>query len=315
MRFLVTGGAGFIGSHTVEALVAQGHAVKVLDNLSTGNRDNLKELKGRVEFLQGDIVDSGICLRAMENVDHVIHLAAEISVIRSVEDPVHTHRVNIDGTVNLLEAARKSGVLSFVFASSCAVYGDAPSLPIQETSPVSPLSPYAVSKLTGEQYCTLYEKVYGLKTRAFRFFNVCGPRQEDSSPYASVIAVFTRRLLRSQPVTIFGDGEQSRDFIFVKDVVKSLIVAALHPDAFPERIYNLATGEGTSVNRLYDLLANYTQNQSPAQHAAARAGEIKHSLGSSRSFAERCAGLKQPYSPTPLREALDSIVRWYASKA
>ncbi len=313
MRFLITGGAGFIGSHTAELLLSQGHTVTVLDNLSTGKKENLAFDK-KVEFIEGDVKDKAACERAAKGQDGVIHLAAQVSVIHSLENPAHTHQVNIDGTLNLLEASRKAGAKSFVFASSCAVYGDNNQLPLMETATLKPLSPYAVSKLAGENYCGMYRQSHGLKTCVFRFFNIFGSRQDDTSPYSGVIAIFAKRLLASQGVTLFGDGNQTRDFLYVKDLVKVLTLAGSHPESFTGPAYNLCSGKQTTVNQLFAHLSKAAGKSVSTQFAPARTGEILHSLGSYQLYGKVADSLGAPFQPTPLEEGLRETVRWYASR-
>lgn len=311
LKCLVTGGAGFIGSHVTEALLEQGHSVTVLDNFSTGKRDNLAGL-GPVEIIEADILDREACARAMKGAQAVIHLAAQVSVAASMEDPAYTHLVNGEGTRRVLEAARLAGIEALAFASSCAVYGDTEELPLTEEAPTHPLSPYAQSKLEGELACA-QAREQGMKTKVFRFFNVFGPRQDDASPYSGVIAIFARRLLASRPVTIFGDGEQTRDFLPVKAVAAALVNAVTHPDAFPDSCYNLASGTQTSVRDLYAILSRACGTSTEVSHAPARAGEIRHSLGSAVRFRKRCEAASLPFPLPPLEEALRSTVRWYAS--
>src|SRR3990170_3898667 len=224
MNLLITGGAGFIGSHLVEHMLAAGNTVRVLDNLSTGKRENLPA-HSRLEFVLGDIRDRGLVLECVRDVQAIIHLAAVGSVQASVDDPTGTHATNFDGTLHLLEAARQEHVRRFLYASSASVYGDNTRLPLVEEEGLNPLSPYAADKLAGEYYLRFYHAKFGIETTAFRFFNIFGPRQDPSSPYSGVISIFIERVSRGEPVTIFGDGRQTRDFVYVGDLVKLLVQA------------------------------------------------------------------------------------------
>ncbi|WP_457567687.1 NAD-dependent epimerase/dehydratase family protein [Desulfurobacterium sp.] len=282
-RTLVTGGAGFIGSHLVEALVAQGRDVLVFDNFSTGKRENLPD-SNRVQVVEGDISDKSHVERLFRkfNFDTVFHLAAVASVAKSVENPEETHRTNFDGTLYLLQESVKHSVVRFIFASSAAVYGDLPELPKKETDPVKPLTPYAVDKFASERYVVNAFELYGLKTTALRFFNVFGPRQDPSSPYSGVISIFVDRVIKSLKgedagITIFGDGKQTRDFIFVKDVVKALLLVERSHDAVGG-VFNVGTGKATSLLDLLDYLAKIAGRLPPVHFAPPRRGDIKHSV-------------------------------------
>jgi nucleoside-diphosphate-sugar epimerase len=222
--YLVTGGAGFIGSHLVDALLRRGHHVRVLDNLSTGKRSNLAGFSG-VEFIEGDCADAGAAMRAVAGIDFVLHQAAIPSVPRSVKDPATSHRANVDGTLNMLLAARNAGVKRLVFAGSSSAYGDTSQLPKREDMPTAPLSPYALQKIVGEQYCAMFTKMYGLETVTIRYFNVFGPRQDPTSPYSGVIALFASALLADRSPVMYGDGEQTRDFTYVANVVDGVLRA------------------------------------------------------------------------------------------
>lgn len=280
MKVLITGAAGFIGSHLVERLLAQGHAVRVLDNLSTGKRANLPSTDN-VEFLEGDIRHVPTVQSAVQGMDAIVHLAAVASVQASVDDPVGTHATNFDGTLHLLEAARHAGIRRFLYASSAAVYGDNESLPIREDVTPNPLTPYAADKLAGEYYLRFYAAKFGLDTTAFRFFNIFGPRQDPSSPYSGVISIFTDRLAKRQPVTIFGDGLQTRDFVYVGDL------AALLADAIPSRasagqVVNVGRGQQSSLLDLIAALEKISGKTLERNHAAARVGDIRHSCADTR---------------------------------
>lgn len=275
MKVLITGGAGFIGSHLTERLLAAGHSVRVLDNLSTGKRENLPD-SAAVEFRQGDIRDRTEVNAAVRNVDAIVHLAAVASVQASVDDPVSTHETNFDGTLYLLEAARRADIRRFLYASSAAVYGDNASLPLAEDASLKPLSPYAADKLAGEHYLTFYFNKFGLQTTAFRFFNIYGPRQDPSSPYSGVISIFVERSLRGEPVTIFGDGRQTRDFVYVGDLVQ-LLVEALSTPVTAGQVINVGRGRQSSLLDLLAVLEQLTNRPVARQHAPARVGDIVHS--------------------------------------
>jgi len=276
-KFLVTGGAGFIGSHLAEMLVGRGDSVRVLDNLSTGRRENLASFIDRIQFVEGDIRDLETCRRAVEGMDHVLHQAALASVPRSVADPLLNNAVNVTGTLNLLLAARDAGVRSFVLASSSAVYGDDPAPAKLEGREGRPLSPYGLGKHVGEKYCEVFHGLFGLKTVALRYFNVFGPRQDPRSEYAAVIPLFITRCLRGESPVIYGDGEQSRDFIFVKDVARANIMAAESPSAGGEAV-NIAGGAGLTVNRLLAAVNAILGTAVEPSRAEPRPGDIRHSV-------------------------------------
>ncbi len=276
MKTLVTGGAGFIGSHLVDRLLSEGHTVSVLDSFSTGRRENLDAVKGRIEIHEADVRDTTAVERAMDGCEVVFHEAAVVSVPYSVEHPQETHDVNIQGTLNVLLAARKSRVRRVVFASSAAIYGEEPTLPKSEAMLPEPISPYGVEKLTAEHYLRTFAHLYGIETVALRYFNVFGPRQDPSSPYSGVISVFVRRLLAAKPITIYGDGLQSRDFVYVADVVEANLRAAMAEGA-SGRVYNVARGERTTLLRLAEVLGKVVGTEVSPTLAAERAGDIRHS--------------------------------------
>ena len=252
--YLVTGGAGFIGSHLAEALVGQGEHVRVVDSLVTGNRRNLAHLPD-VDFIEGDLADLDVARRAVEGVDFVLHQAAIPSVPRSVQDPMTSHRANVEASLNLLIAARDAGVKRLVYAGSSSAYGNTPTLPKVETMPSAPLSPYALQKFVAEEYCRLFTRLYGLETVTIRYFNVFGPRQDPSSPYSGVISLFIRALCDGRQPTIYGDGEQTRDFTYVTNVVDGVLRACHAPDASGE-VINVATGGRISLNQLFLAVRN-----------------------------------------------------------
>ena len=280
LRFLVTGGAGFIGSHLVERLLGDGHAVRVLDDFSTGQRENLGFATpgARLEVVEGDIRDAPTVQRAAAGVDGVFHEAALVSVPRSVETPELSCDINAHGTAHVLDAARHADVRRVVYASSAAVYGDTTSLPVSEREPVHPLSPYGLDKLYTEQLGGLYHALHGLETVPLRYFNVFGPRQDPSSPYSGVISIFVTRLLAGQPLTIYGDGEQSRDFVYVADVVEANMRAMFGGYAGPAPL-NVAGGRRTTLNALVAILGEIIGVAPNVTYTAPRAGEIRQSGG------------------------------------
>ena len=284
-RFLVTGGAGFIGSHIVEALVGRGESVRVLDNLSTGKRDNVAPWLGRADFIEADLRDPEAVRGACRGVDFVLHHAALPSVPRSVKDPVASNDVNAGGTLNVLVAGRDEGVRRVVYAGSSSVYGDTPVLPKREDMPANPLSPYAISKYTGELYCTVFHSLYGLETVVLRYFNVFGPRQDPTSQYAAVIPKFITALREGTPPTIYGDGEQTRDFTYVANVVKANLLACMAPAAVGS-VINIACGAQTSLNELVRLLREIMDSDTEPTYSAARPGDVKHSLADTSRAAE-----------------------------
>jgi UDP-glucose 4-epimerase len=272
----VTGGAGFIGSHLVEALVARGQPVRVLDDFSTGKSGNLDAVAGRIELIRGSVTDTAAVERAVAGVEQVFHLAAIPSVQASLEDPAATHQVIATGTLTVLEAARRAGVRRLVYFSTCAVYGNQPGDVRREDDPPAPLSPYAAAKLAGEFYCTCYTAAYGLPTVRLRLFNVFGPRQDSASPYAGVIARFSRDLAEGRMPTIYGDGWQSRDFLHVWDAVQAALLAAEAPAA-AGKVYNIGSGQSTAIRTLADELGRLLGRTGQPRFAPARAGEVRHS--------------------------------------
>lgn len=276
-NILVTGGAGFIGSHIVDRLSPENKVI-VLDNLSSGSLSNLEKSKARITFIEGDALDRTLLKNIVAEVEFVFHLAANVGNIRSIEDPYFDMDVNIRGTINLLEACLNSNVKRLVYSSSGAVFGEAKYLPIDEDHPLNPESPYGVSKLAAEKYCFAFHKVHGVPTTSLRYFNVYGPRQ-GSSEYANVIPIFIGRIKDGKPLTIFGDGKQTRDFVFVEDVVTANILAATQPTAIGQ-IFHIATGKGNSIEELVSILNEISAKENPVIHADARAGEVKHSRAS-----------------------------------
>jgi UDP-glucose 4-epimerase len=275
MNILVTGGAGFIGSHLVEKLLSAGDRVRVLDDLSTGKRENLPR-HDAMEFIVGDIRDAGLVNWCAEGMNAMVHLAAVASVQASIDDPIRTHQVNFDGTLNLLEASHRYGVKRFLYACSAAVYGDTASIPVSEDIAPNPLSPYAVDKLTGEYYLLHYHRKYNLAATSFRFFNIYGPRQDPSSPYSGVISIFMDRLQRSQPVTVFGEGAQTRDFVYVADLAE-LLARAAHGTEGTGGVFNVGTGMRHSLLQLLDHLEKLSGKKIERRHEPPRLGDIQHS--------------------------------------
>lgn len=285
MKYLVTGGAGFIGSHITDVLVERGQQVVVLDNLSSGHKENLSDVWKQIEFIHGDIRDPGTCLKAAEGCNGVFHEAALVSVPDSINRPRDNHDINSTGTLNILEAARANGVKRVVFASSAAIYGDNPELPKREDMLPAPKSPYALAKLTGEYYLKVYAECYGLETVALRYFNVFGPRQDPSSMYSGVISIFSERIKKGLPVTIYGDGQQTRDFVNVKDVSTANLLAmtadlkAKSPDSkFSSTVFNVATGTQTSLLQMLSVLEQLCGITIERKFAAVRSGDIRHSV-------------------------------------
>lgn len=278
MKICVTGGAGFIGSNLVDRLVADGHEVSVLDNLSTGSRANLEGVAHAVRFVEGDLRDRAAVAEALEGVEVVYHLGALAAVARSVENPTEVTEVNVGGTLNVLVAAREAGVRRVVFASSSSVYGDTPSLPKTETMPVTPLSPYAASKAAGEAYLSAWHATYGLETVALRYFNVYGPRQSPRSLYAAVVPRFLAAVARGEAPVIYGDGQQTRDFTWVGDLVEACLRAARAPGAVGVGPINIGGGERLSIATLAELVAQAFRWKGRPCHEPARVGDVRHSL-------------------------------------
>ena len=277
MHYLVTGGAGFIGSHICDRLLAEGHQVRILDNFSTGKHENIPA-SDDVEVIEGDVGDFDTVKSAMQDINMVFHEAAIASVPETVGNPLASERVNYRGTLNILEAARHAGVQRVMFACSAAVYGDLPELPKQESMPVKPLSPYAVDKLASEQACQMYTHLYGLETVSLRYFNVFGPRQDPSSPYSGVISIFTDFINQGKQPTIYGDGEQTRDFVYVSDVVEANILASTSPSA-AGKAFNVATNGKLSINDLLKTICNIKGALFEPGYKPGREGDIRHSRG------------------------------------
>jgi nucleoside-diphosphate-sugar epimerase len=308
-KVLVTGGAGFIGSNLAEELIHQGAKVCIIDNLVTGFRENLDEIEGNFDFVEGDINDDASLSRAIEGVELVFHQAALPSVPRSVDDPAETHNMCVNGTFNLLLKARETGVKRFIYAASSSAYGDQPTLPKVETMRPDPLSPYAAAKLVGELYCRAFNSVYGMETFSLRYFNVFGPRQNPSSMYSGVISRFIDALMTGQQPVIYGDGEQSRDFTYIANVVDANIKAAQATKGFGETM-NIANGDRITLNQLLETLKTITgKSNVDADHQQERPGDVKHSQADNRRAVE---GLNYQQL-VGLEEGLKKTIDWWTS--
>ena len=305
-KYLVTGGAGFIGSHLVERLVRDGESVRVLDNFATGHRRNIAPFLDKIELIEGDLRNKSDCAKACAGVEIVFHQGAVPSVPVSVENPVTSHEANIDGTFNILMAARDAGARRVIFAASSSAYGDQPELPKRETARPDPLSPYAVNKLVGEYYLSVFHKCYGLETISLRYFNVFGPRQDPKSQYAAAIPAFVTAILRDEPPTVYGDGEQTRDFTYIENVVHANMLAAKAPKLSGE-VINIACGERVSVNRIIAEINKLLCKNVPSRHVAERAGDIKHSLADI-SLARQIIGFEPVVN---FAEGLRRAIDWY----
>ena len=306
MRYLVTGGAGFIGSNTVDELVRRGHGVVVLDDLSAGKEDNLAEVRSKITFMKGSINDIEAVQKAMVQADYVIHLAARTSVPRSVKDPIETNRVNVDGTLNVLVAARDNKVKRVVFAASSSAYGDTPTLPKSEHMQPVPISPYGVSKYVGELYAQTFGRCYGLENVCLRYFNIFGPRQDPDSPYSGVLSRFSAAFLDSTPPVVFGDGEQTRDFTYVDNAVLANILACEAPSA-SGRTFNVGTGHAVSLNQVLQMLQKASGKTLETKYEPSREGDIRDSLADIR-LAKEFLG----YTPAVLfEEGLERTYAWY----
>lgn len=306
---LVTGGAGFIGSALVRALLARGDRVRVIDNFFSGKRENLAAVAADVEVIEGDIRDGGALGRALAGVELIFHEAAIASVPRSLADPVASHDVNATATLELLAAAKRAGARRLVYAASSSAYGDTPTLPKIETMRPEPLSPYAVSKLAAEHYCQVFAGAYGLETVCLRYFNVFGPHQDPTSEYAAVIPRFVTAALAGKGVTIFGDGTQSRDFCYIDNTVAANLAAAVAPEA-SGRVFNVACGVATTLNEVVRLVGDIVGRAVEVTYAPRRVGDVKHSLADITAAGD---GLGYR-AAIPFREGLERTIAWYAAK-
>lgn len=307
---LVTGGCGFIGSAIARAWVARGQSVRVLDDLSTGSLENLTSIREGIDWIRGDVRDPAVCRQACRGTRIVFHQAALPSVLRSIEDPATTHEVNVNGSLNMLLAARDAGVERFVFASSSSVYGDTEWLPKKESDPVEPLSPYALSKLTGEHYVRLFHRLYGLTGFSLRYFNVFGPRQDPDSPYAAVIPSFVRALRENRPLVIHGDGRQTRDFTYIDDVVAANLACAAAPASAGGRTYNIAAGKRTSILDLGQALCAAMERPFDPRYGDARPGDVRDSQADAAA-AREVLGWE---AKAPLEVGLRHTVEWFTRK-
>lgn len=311
MDFLVTGGAGFIGSAIVRRLCQNGFSVRVLDNLSTGNISNLDDYIGKIEMIEGDILDNHTVKKALDGVKYVFHLAALPSINRSIENPIESNRVNIEGTLNLLVAAKEQKTERFVFSSSSSVYGSNPLLPRSEDTLPQPISPYAIQKFASELYCKIFFELYGLKTFILRYFNVYGPRQNPHGPYAAVIPKFITGIKNGERPIIYGDGRQTRDFTFVEDVVDANILCCSAPPSEAGKVFNIAGGSNVSIIELYGLICKIMGKKDILPlFAEPRKGEVRDSLASIEK-AQTCLNWK-PY--TSLESGLAQTVAFFANK-
>lgn len=306
-HYLVTGGAGFIGSNIAIELVRRGESVRIIDNLATGRKENIESILDRIEFIEGDICDLDIIRRAASDVDYVLHQAAIPSVARSVEDPVTTNAANVTGTLNVLLSARDAGVKRLVFASSSSIYGDSPTLPKEENMPPNPLSPYAASKLIAEYYCKIFQSLFGLETICLRYFNVFGPRQDPTSHYAAVIPIFITAVAGGRQPTLYGDGLQSRDFTFIENVIEANLLACSAPKEATGEVYNVACGERFTLLDLLDEIGSILKKKAKPLFEPARPGDVKHSLADI-SRARKSLSFEPKVS---FAEGLSRTVEWF----
>jgi len=308
MRYLVTGGAGFIGSNTVDELVRRGHSVVVLDDCSSGKEDNLAEIRNKITFIKGSITDIEVVRKAMHEAEYVLHLAARTSVPRSVKDPIETNKINIDGTLNVLVAAKELKVKRVVFAASSSAYGETPTLPKIESMQPQPISPYGVTKYVGELYAQTFGRCYGLENVALRYFNIFGPRQDPSSPYSGVLAKFCTAFLDETQPVVFGDGQQTRDFTFVENAVQANLLACEAPNV-SGKVFNVGTGGRTSLNEVLHTLEKISGKTLEVKYEPARDGDIRDSQADI-SQAKEFLG----YDPqVGFEEGLTRTFEWYRS--
>lgn len=306
-RFLVTGGAGFIGSNICKELISQGCFVRVVDNLLTGKKSNLAGIIDKIDFIEADMGDEPVARDAMKDIDIVLHQGALPSVPRSVDDPALTHQHCVNATFTLLLAARDAKIKRFVYAASSSAYGDTPTSPKVETMPDSPLSPYAVAKLTGEYYCSVFYKVFGLETIALRYFNVFGPQQDPTSQYAAAVPAFVTAILKDKPPTIYGDGEQSRDFSYIDNVVQANLLAARAKRTEGQTV-NIACGQAITVNEIIGMINDIVGKNVKPNYVDSRPGDVKHSLADI-NLAKKVIG----YEPTVyFKQGLQKAIKWYS---
>lgn len=305
-KFLVTGGAGFIGSNICRRLVAEGCFVRVIDNLLTGKKSNLDGILDKIDFIEADMGDESAARNAMKDIDIVLHQGAVPSVPRSVDDPATTHQHCVNATFTLLLAARDSGIKRFVYAASSSAYGDSPVMPKVETMLTNPKSPYAAAKLFGEYYCSVFSQVYGLDTISLRYFNVFGPYQDPASQYAAAIPAFVTAILRGQSPTVYGDGEQSRDFTYIDNVVQANLLAARAPKTGGQ-VVNIACGDKITVNAIIKMINEMTGNAVVPTYAPSRPGDVKHSLADIAK-AKALIGFEPV---VPFKHGLEKAIRWY----
>jgi len=306
MHYVVTGGAGFIGSNTVDELVRRGETVIVLDDLSSGKEDNLAEVRSKISFIKGSITDLEAVRKAMQSADYVIHLAARTSVPRSVKDPIDTNKINVEGTLNVLVAARDAKVKRVVFAASSSAYGETPILPKVETMQPEPISPYGVAKYAGELYAQMFGRVYGLENVSLRYFNIFGPRQDPDSPYSGVLAKFCTAFLEKTQPLVFGDGEQSRDFTFVENAVAANLLACEAPNA-SGKVFNIGTGTRVTLNQTLALLTNLTGNELETKYEPPRDGDIRDS----QADITQARDILNYEALVTFEEGLRRTVEWY----
>jgi nucleoside-diphosphate-sugar epimerase len=306
MRYLVTGGAGFIGSNTVDELVRRGHGVVVLDDLSSGKEENLADVRTKITFMKGSITDVETVQKAMHQAQYVIHLAARTSVPRSVKDPIDTNRINVEGTLNVLVAARDNRVKRVVFAASSSAYGETPTLPKKESMQPLPISPYGVSKYVGELYAQAFGRCYGLENVCLRYFNIFGPRQDPDSPYSGVLSRFTNAFLQDEPPVVFGDGEQSRDFTYVDNAVQANVLACEAPAA-SGYVFNIGTGDRYTLNETLEILRRLSGKRVQAKYEPPREGDIRDSQADITAARDVLG-----YDPAVrFEEGLEKTYEWY----
>jgi nucleoside-diphosphate-sugar epimerase len=307
-RYLITGGAGFIGSHLVKHVLGAGGNVRVVDNLSTGFAKRLSQIRDSVQLVTADLADNSVAAEVVKDVDYVLHQAAVPSVQRSVVDPVGTNRSNVTATLNLLENSRKAGVRRFVYAASSSAYGDTEVLPKSEDMPANPLSPYALQKWVGERYCKLYHELYGLETVSLRYFNVFGPGQDPYSEYSAVVPKFTTKLLAKEPITVYGDGEQSRDFTYIDNVIQANLLALRAPNA-PGEVCNIGCGQSVTLNQLIQILEELLKVRAQVTYAPAKPGDVRYSLADITKATRVLGYVPETEVEEGLRKTVEALVK------